>query len=71
MNKEILLTMDQWEGSILLNEGVLDALDWPRQVQIMIIPPQAAAGFSVSGSIRARECRGMGSVSASRSFLHA
>lgn len=23
-------------ASILLNEGVLDALDWPRQVQILI-----------------------------------
>lgn len=36
MNKEILLTMDQWEGSILLNEGVLDALDWPKHIQIYI-----------------------------------
>lgn len=36
MNKEILLTLNLTEDSILLNEGVLDALDWPRQVQIMI-----------------------------------
>lgn len=34
MNKEILLTLDQIEGSILLNEGVLDALDWPKHIQV-------------------------------------
>lgn len=32
----IILTMNLLEDSILLNESVLDALDWPRQVQIMI-----------------------------------
>lgn len=36
MQNEILLTLNLTEDSILLNEGVLDALDWPRQVQIMI-----------------------------------
>ena len=36
MSKEILLTLDQYEGSILLNEGVLDALDWPKHIQIYI-----------------------------------
>ena len=36
MNTPILLTLNLREDSILLNEGVLDALDWPRQVQIMI-----------------------------------
>lgn len=38
MNKEILLTLDQFEGSILLNEGALDALDWPKHIQIYINP---------------------------------
>lgn len=36
MQNDILLTLNLTEDSILLNEGVLDALDWPRQVQIMI-----------------------------------
>ena len=36
MNSPIILTLNLMEDSILLNEGVLDALDWPRQVQIMI-----------------------------------
>ena len=36
MNTPILLTLNLLEESILLNEGVLDALDWPRQVQILI-----------------------------------
>ena len=36
MSKEILLTLDQWEGSILLNDGVLDALDWPKHIQVYI-----------------------------------
>ena len=36
MNAPIILTLNLTEDSILLNEGVLDALDWPRQVQIMI-----------------------------------
>ena len=36
MNVPIVLTLNLLEDSIMLNEGVLDALDWPRQVQIMI-----------------------------------
>ena len=36
MDSPIILTLNLLEDSILLNEGVLDALDWPRQVQIMI-----------------------------------
>lgn len=36
MTSPIILTLNLMEDSILLNEGVLDALDWPRQVQIMI-----------------------------------
>lgn len=36
MSQEIILTLNLMEDSILLNEGVLDALDWPRQVQILI-----------------------------------
>ena len=36
MNAPIILTLNLLEDSIMLNEGVLDALDWPRQVQIMI-----------------------------------
>lgn len=36
MNNEILLTLNLMEDSILLNEGALDALDWPRQIQLMI-----------------------------------
>ena len=36
MNTPILLTLNLLEDSILLNEGVLDALDWPRHVQLMI-----------------------------------
>ena len=36
MNSPIILTLNLVEDSILLNEGVLNALDWPRQVQIMI-----------------------------------
>ena len=35
MNSPIILTLNLMEDSILLNEGVLDALDWPRQVQLM------------------------------------
>ena len=30
------LTLDLAEYSILLSEGLLNALDWPRQIQIMI-----------------------------------
>ncbi len=36
MSTPIILTLNLMEDSILLNEGVLEALDWPRQVQIMI-----------------------------------
>ena len=36
MNSDIMLTLNLLEDSILLNEGILDALDWPKQVQIMI-----------------------------------
>lgn len=36
MNTQIILTLNLPEDSILLNEGVLNALDWPRQVQILI-----------------------------------
>ena len=32
----LLLTLDLQEDTILLNKGILDALDHPRQVQIMI-----------------------------------
>ena len=36
MNRQIILTLNIPEDSILLNEGLLEALDWPRQVQILI-----------------------------------
>ena len=36
MNTPIILTLNLMEDSILLNESVLDALDWPRQVQILL-----------------------------------
>ena len=36
MNHQIILTLNIPEDSILLNEGLLEALDWPRQVQILI-----------------------------------
>lgn len=36
MSQQIILTLNLMEDSILLNEGVLDALDWPRQVQILV-----------------------------------
>ena len=32
MDESIILTLNLIEDSILLNEGVLNALDWPRQV---------------------------------------
>ena len=35
MNTQLYLTLNLLEESILLNESVLDALDWPKQVQIM------------------------------------
>ena len=36
MSDQIILTLNLMEDSILLNEGLLNALDWPRQIQIMI-----------------------------------
>ena len=36
MNTPILMTLNLMEDSILLNEGVLNALDRPRQIQILI-----------------------------------
>ena len=36
MNAPIILTLNLLEDSILLNESVLEALDWPGQIQIMI-----------------------------------
>lgn len=36
MSSSIILTLNLVDDSILLNEGILDALDWPRQVQVMI-----------------------------------
>ena len=36
MSAPIILTLNLLEDSIMLNEGVLEALDRPRQVQIMI-----------------------------------
>ena len=36
MNKPIIITLNLPEDTILLNEGVLDALDRPRQVQILV-----------------------------------
>ena len=36
MNTPIILTLNLSEDSILLNEGILDALDWPRLVQILV-----------------------------------
>ncbi len=35
MNTQILLTLNLTDDTILLNEGVLTALDWPRQVQML------------------------------------
>lgn len=36
MSSSIILTLNLIDDSILLNEGILDALDWPRQVQVMV-----------------------------------
>lgn len=36
MNTQLLMTLNLQEDSILLNEDVLNALDRPRQVQILI-----------------------------------
>ncbi len=32
----IILTFNLKDGSLFLNEGILNALDWPRQIQILI-----------------------------------
>ena len=40
MNTRMIMTLNFRDGSILLNEGVLTALDWPKQVQIMINPTE-------------------------------
>lgn len=36
MSCPIILTLNLIDDSILLNKGILDALDWPRQVQVMV-----------------------------------
>ncbi len=36
MNSQIILTLNLADDSILLNEGVIEALDYPRQVQILM-----------------------------------
>lgn len=36
MSSPIILTLNLVEGSLLLNEGILEALNWPRQVQLLI-----------------------------------
>ena len=36
MSSPIILTLNLEEDSIMLNEGILNALDWPKQVQLMI-----------------------------------
>lgn len=36
MNAPILMTLNLTEETILLGEGVLNALDWPRQVQMLL-----------------------------------
>ena len=36
MNTQILLTLNLIDDTILLNDGVLTALDWPRQVQMLL-----------------------------------
>ena len=38
MSSNIILTLNLEEDSILLNEGILNALDWPRQIQLLINP---------------------------------
>lgn len=38
MSSPIILTLNLEEDSIMLNEGILNALDWPKQVQLMINP---------------------------------
>ena len=36
MNTQIYLTLNLTDDTILLDEGVLNALDWPRQVQMLL-----------------------------------
>lgn len=36
MNSHMIITLNLKDGSILLNEYVLNALDWPKQIQILI-----------------------------------
>jgi len=36
MSSQIILTLNLAEGSLLLNEGILEALGWPQQVQLLI-----------------------------------
>ena len=40
MNTQLIMTLNFRDGSILLNEGVLTALDRPKQVQIRINPAE-------------------------------
>ena len=36
MSSQMIMTLNLADESILLNKGVLEALDWPRQIQILI-----------------------------------
>lgn len=38
MSAQIILTINLEDQSILLNEGTLDALDWPHQIQLYMNP---------------------------------
>ena len=40
MNTQLIMTLNLKDGSILLSKGVLNALDWPRQVQMMVNPSE-------------------------------
>ena len=40
MNTQMFMTLNLKDGSILLSKGVLNALDWPRQVQMMVNPSE-------------------------------
>ena len=33
---QMIMTLNLADESILLNKGVLEALDWPRQIQLLI-----------------------------------
>lgn len=54
MNSDIILTLNMPEESILLNEGVLNALDWPKQVQLFINPDEKMLLLR-SCSVKSRE----------------